>query len=296
MPGPFARRTEHPYLVESLQDLPDHLRKLAEQALKPDDPVDTIFVMPAQSLPKNFGGRGGMHLVPERALLFTAQGVLYVQGDETPKKTGLVLYLNGDQILYARLTLILLYGQVEFLGVEGEAPKHLVVQYNSVGQDLLQPALLRFLRSSWGKQSSSAESGENHTDELMQTLGQVSFKLRNGLRSYALQPGERLLGCVYQPRIMEKVLGIFPRLVAPATFLALTEHDILLIEDGRTNSTSYGYFITFCPRSCVVGISIKINARWQEVLIHLENGSVTADHQVTVENAAAQAWQELWSR
>jgi hypothetical protein len=293
MPGPFARRTEHPYLVESLQDLPDRLRQLAEQALEPKDLVETIFVMPAQSLPRNFGGRGGMHLAPERALLFTAQGLLYVQGEAPPKKADQVVALRGDQILYARLTLILLYGQLEFYAVVGKTPKHLIVQYNTVGQDLLQPALLRFLQLSQGEQLFSAESGENHTDEYLQTLGQVSFKLRNGLRSYAMQPGERLLGCVYQPRMMEKVLGIFPRLVAPAAFLALTEHNILLLEDGRTNSTSYGYFITFCPRSCVKGVEASPDARWHRVLIHLQKAGITADLQVTVEEAAAKEWNQM---
>ncbi|MBN2148396.1 MAG: hypothetical protein JW726_13490 [Anaerolineales bacterium] len=37
MPGPYSRRTDHPYLVESLQDLPEGLQKLAEQALGPAD-------------------------------------------------------------------------------------------------------------------------------------------------------------------------------------------------------------------------------------------------------------------
>ncbi len=74
MPGPYSRRTDHPYLVKSLQDLPDGLRPLAGQTLEAGEPAETIFVMPAQLLPKNFGGRGGMHLAPERALLFTARG------------------------------------------------------------------------------------------------------------------------------------------------------------------------------------------------------------------------------
>ena len=64
MPGPYSRRTDHPYLVKSLQDLPDGLRPLAGQTLEAGEPAETIFVMPAQSLPKNFGGRGGMHGEP----------------------------------------------------------------------------------------------------------------------------------------------------------------------------------------------------------------------------------------
>jgi hypothetical protein len=66
VPDPYSRRTDHPYLVESLQDLPDGLRQLAEQALGPDEPVDTIVVVPPQTMPKSIEGRGGMHRVPEQ--------------------------------------------------------------------------------------------------------------------------------------------------------------------------------------------------------------------------------------
>jgi hypothetical protein len=293
VPGPYSRRTDHPYLVESLQDLPDGLRPLAEQTLEAGKTVETIFVMPAQSLPKNFGGRGGMHLAPDRALLFTAQGVLYVQDGEASGQPGQVVYLRGDQLLYTRMIQILLYGRLEFCGVEGDALKRIVVEYNTVGHDLLKPALQRFLRLAWGKPSVSP--GDDHTEALLEALGEQSFKFRGGLRGYGLLPGERLLGCVFQPRIIQRVLGIFPRLAAPAALLALTENEIMLIEEGRTNPTSYGWFITLCPRNYVTGVEARPGAEWKDVHVHLKKGEITADHQVTLENAAAQAWQSLWS-
>ena len=81
------------------------------------------------------------------------------------------------------------------------------------------------------------------------------------------QPGERLLGFVFQPRIIQRVLGIFPRLAAPAALLALTENEILLIEEGRTNATSYGWFVTFCPRRYVTGVESTPHSEWQNVYV-----------------------------
>jgi len=46
----------------------------------------------------------------------------------------------------------------------------------------------------------------------------------------------------------------------------------------------------------VSGIEITPNAEWQDVNIHLKRGDVTANHQVTVENAAALTWQSLWMK
>ncbi len=289
------RRTDHPYLVAHLHDLPGSLAQLAGQALEADEPLETLFVMPPQALPKNFGGRGGMHLAPERALLFTARGVLFVQDAGASGQPAQAVALHGDQLLYAHLTQILLYGRLELCAVEHDALKRIVVEYNTVGHFLLQPALQRLLRLAWDEPPGMPGLDSDSTESVLEALGERSFKFKGGLRYHGLLPGERLLGCVFQPRILRRVLGIFPRLAEPAALLALTEHQILLIEEGRTNATSYGWFITFCPRRCVTGIETAPHAAWQEVQVHLQKGSISAERRVIVENAAAQAWRDLWS-
>lgn len=90
-----------------------------------------------------------------------------------------------------------------------DALTHIVVEYNTVGYDLLQPALQRFLRLAWGTSDHSLEPGEDRTDVLVQGLGQQSFKFRSGLQIYSLQTGELVSGFVFQLRIIQRIFGIF---------------------------------------------------------------------------------------
>jgi hypothetical protein len=291
----FSGPRAYPYLTTRLTDLPNNLRNLAEQKLARGEPIHTIFVVPPQTMLKNFEGRGGTHSVPEQALLFTADGVLHVQAAKTLELPGQAAYIRCDQLLYARLILILLYGRLELCGVEDAALKHISVEYNTVAHRLLQTELHRFLRLACGTAIHTHEPGENLTDALVQKLWSQSFKFGNGLKDYALQPDERFLGYVFQSRIVQKTWWIFQRLLVPATLLAITDNELILMEEGRTSATSYGFFITFCPRAYVKGVETRPDGEWQDVYVHLEKGGGTTDHQVTIEKNKAQAWLSLWS-
>jgi hypothetical protein len=297
MPTPNlpARRTQHPYRVERPADLSAELRQLAEQSLLPDDPIHTIFVIPAQLLPVRFGGQGGeMHTVPEQALLFTAHGVLHVQGENPPEQPSQTTYLQGDRLLYAHLSMILTYEKLELCGIANSALARIVIEYCAVGHALLQPALLRLLRLAWGNFSPD-NPGVYSTGFLLYHLEQESFKFNSGLSVYVLQPGEQLLGYVFQPPIMKRYLGVIRRPVASPVLLALTESELVIIEEGITNTTRYGMFITYCPRICVSGVEIKADAAWQDVCVHLSRGDFSAERWTKLESKAAQAWQDLCS-
>ncbi|MBN2146847.1 MAG: hypothetical protein JW726_05640 [Anaerolineales bacterium] len=270
--------------------MPENLRLLACQALEPDEPLEMIFVVPAQIQPKKLGGRGDMHRVPEQALLFTDDRVVHVQADANPEMAGQMKSLRGDQLFYVRNILILLYGRLELFGVDHDVLTSIIVEYNTVAHDLLKPVLQRFLRLGWGAGMGMQESMGDQTAELLDELGQRSYKFGNGLRIYALQRGERLSGFVFQPRIYKPVLYIFQRLVAPASVLALTEKNLILMHEGNTSATSYGWFITICPRAWVAGTETRPNAKWQDVIVHLRMGSFAEDIEMTLESDTAQAW------
>jgi len=293
MPGPniFARRTEHPYRAKTVADLPGTLRQLAGQSLGPDEPANAIFVVPPQMFLRNWWG--GLRHVPEQALLFTSQGVLHIQRAASPGQIGQTTYLRGDQLVYAHLSLLLLYGRLELVGQLRGALVRIIVEYNTVAHDLLQPALHQFLRLAWGQ--AQARENEDRTDALLRDLEEQSLKFRNGLRHYALQSDERLLGFVFQPRITQRYWRLFHRLIAPAALLALTDHELIAIEEDRTTSAAYGWLFTFCPRVCVVGIEARPCEAWQDLHVHLARGGVAAERRVTVGNEAALAWQALWT-
>jgi hypothetical protein len=290
----FTQRTGHPYQVDLLVEMPDGLRQSAEAALPADDPVRMIFIHPPQTVPKKFGSVGGMRPLPEQALLFTEQGVLYVLGSRTPGGAAQSTYLRGADLLYVQLIQVLLYGKLEFCGGSTETPTQIVLEYNSVRHDLIQPWLYRLLSLATGL-AHPTETAASLDDALVDELGVQSFKFRNGYKELAQQPGDRLLGFAFQPRIMKHFGGFWHWIELPASLIALTESELILIEEGRTNATSYGWFITFCPRVCVAGVETVPSGERQDVCVHLRRGALTADRHVTVENEAAQAWQAVWS-
>jgi hypothetical protein len=288
----FSRRTEHPYCAKTLADLPAELRQLAEQSLMPDDPAHTIFVIPPQLLPKQFGSVGGMHKVPEQALLFTAQGLIHIRRGNPPERPGKAIYLRGDNLLYAHLSMILLYEKLELCGITNSGLTRIVVEYSVVSHHLVQPALQQLLRLAWGLPNSDKPRIDT-TNLLLYELEQTYYKFSSGLRYYALQPDEQLLGYVFQPRIMKKYLHVFRRQVAPPKLLALTQSGLIMIEEGMSSATRYGWFITYCPRNCVERVEIKPNSAWQDVIVHLSRGDVAAERWTKLGNEAALAWQDI---
>jgi len=292
MPGPntFSRRREHPYQAKNLTDLPVELRQLAERSLGLDGQVDLIFVVPPQVFPGS--SWGGPRYVPEQALLFTPLGVLHVQSTAAPRQAGQATYLHGAELVYARLSLLLLYGRLELAGLVNGVLSRVIVEYNTVGHDLLQPGLLRFLRLAWGP--AQAQENDNDTETLLCRLGGRSFKFMNGLRYYALQPDEHLLGYVFQPRIVRRYWRVFHRQIAPMTLLALTENTLIVIEEEQIGRAPLGWHFTFCPRICVSGIEAKPNKEWQDLYVHLVRGPVGADRRMTLDNETTLAWRALW--
>jgi hypothetical protein len=290
----FSKHREYPYQVSGLANLPVGLRQLAELALPPAEPANPIFVIPGQLSAKKFGGFGGMHWVPEQALLFTPHGVFHVQAGKSTNEMGHAKYLPGNSLLYARVSLVLLYGRMELCGVVNDNLTSIVVVYNSVSHELMEPALKNFLRLAWDQ--TRDEGSSYYHNLLLGKLREQSYKFRSGLENHSLQPDERLLGFVFQPRIYKQYFRIFHRLIVPAGLVALTRKQLIIIEEGVSSATSYGYFFTFCPRANVVNIETKTNGRLQNVYIHLRKDNVTTEHQLTTENANALACQALWAK
>ena len=296
MPGPHSRRSAHPYLVAGLAELPDDLQPLAgQQALESGGPPEAIFVVPQQLLPQRLDNKEILLRLPAQAPLFKEDELVYLRAADDSGQPGQVISLRAERLFYARLTLILLYGRLEFYGLEDGALNCIRVEYNTVAHDLIQPALQRFLRRAWDAPAKPGLPDSDRTQTLMQELRRQSFKFGNGLAHYGLLPGEHLQGFVFQPRIKQKIFGPFHRQVAPAALLALTEHECIVIEEGRTNPTSYGWSILFCPRQYLSGVESLPNAEWLNMSFHLAMESHLADHQVMLEQEAAQDWLTLWS-
>ncbi len=281
--------SERPYRLRSLAELPDDFRAPVERCLPSGELAQLILLIPrhTQTLVKR------QRYVPQQALLFTAQGVLHIQGRPSPDEPPAATYLRGMDLLYARHSLILLYGCLDLEAVVDGNVTRIFAEYNTVGLPLLQPALQRFLRLAYGSPR-AGEPPDDQTSALLQKLEAQSLKFWNGLRLDALEPSERLQGYVLQRRIIRRLAYVFRYPVAPAALIALTDCAVILIEEVLARGGAYGSHITWCPRKYIEGMETQPKKEWREVSVGLAKNAVTVERRVTLEEANAQAWEVLW--
>jgi hypothetical protein len=289
----FAYRTRHPYRADCVQNLPDGLRRSAEGARRPDDPIRDICVIPSQLVPRKLRGFGGVRHIPEQALVFTTQGILHIIDANSPEHLPEVTYMSGNDLIYARLSIALLYGRLELCSVSGEASKGIIVEYNTVRHDLIQPGLIDLLQLAC-KPVLLNEPSDRRTSLLLDKLEEKSLKFRNGLENYALQPQEQMSGYVYQPRLTRSYAQIFTHLIAPAGVIALTDRKLIMVEEGRGSATSYGWYFTFCPRTNITGIEVRPHGALVDLDVNLSKDMVSSHHLMTLGAEIAREWQALW--
>jgi hypothetical protein len=273
-------------------ELPPSLQQSVQQALEPTERLLRIFVVPAQSFFKSWFGR---RYVPPQALLFTPQGVLHVQEAATSDQPGRTIYLRAADLLYVQLRLLLLYGCLELVGKVNGTLTRVVVEFNTVGTWLLLPGLRRLLHSACG-QIETEVSAKILSEVTLPEFQKLPLKFRNGLRIYGLQPDECLLGVIFQPGVWERRGRFFHHQVLANTLLALTDREVVIVEESRTGEKSpYGWILTFCPLTCVEKIEMTPGETCQELQLHLSRNGATVDRQVTLETEAVLAWQDLWT-
>lgn len=287
---PISRGIEtHPYSANGLAELPAGLQSAAQEALGPDTQPERIFIVPNQTFFQNWFSR---RYVPQQALLFTAQGVLHVQEAVSPDQPAQTTYLEAADLLYVQLRLLLLYGRLELAGKSKGDLARIVVEFNTVGTPRLLPALRRLVALAWEAGAEIPVSREGTLPE----FEDLPLKFKNGLRLYGLQPGERLLGLVFQPSLWERHGSLFRRQISANTLLALTNRDVVIVEEERTGRKNpYGWILTFCPLACVKGFDASSGELWQELQLHLSRAGVAVDRPVTLERETVQAWQNLWA-
>lgn len=283
----------HPYTVQSPGDLPPGLRQPAEQGLEPGEPIHYIFVVPAQLFSQSwFGAR----YAPEQALLFTSRGVLHVQDAVTPGQPASTTYLQAPDLLYARLSLRLLYGQLELVGQVNDTLIRIVVEFNTAREELLQPGLHHLLQLALN-QTTALPADLDQSEIALHQLAWLPPKFSNGLYHHGLHRGEHLLGFIFQPDIWNRRWRFFAHQVAANTLLALTDRQVIILEeDKKGKQANYGWFSTFCPLAGVAGMELKPGEAGPELQLCLGRGDVMVKRHITLEEKQAQTWQDLWGQ
>lgn len=278
-----TRENPFPYVVNALTDLPEEFQRAVQSCLGEQESINSILMLP----PQPFMKRGG---VPRQALLSTTHGILHVQ-DGKPLVAN---YLPAETLLYVHHKLILLYGCLELAGeVNGELVR-IIAEYNTVGQYLLDAALRQFLQLKYDSVDPDATIQEQNNN-ILDELGKESFKFMNGLRLYALQPGERLLGYAFQSRIKERFLRYFSRPVAPASMFALTDQAVVFVEEDKARGASYGWVITICPRKIVLAVESRSIQDWSKLSVLLLRNNVSIERNLILDHETVLACKSLWS-
>lgn len=288
-----TRELQFPYRLDSLAGLPENFRRAAETNLPSGEiPTEILLIPPGTfyDAPKKGGGAWS---APRQAAIFTSNGILHIL-DST---TGVcpVTYLPAADLLYAHHSLILLYGRLELTGVVNGELTQTVIEYNTVGQYLIQPPLNRFLALACGENPDVAENTAQN-EPLLEQLQAQSYKFASGLRLYGLLPGERLLGLVFQPRITRPFLKIFRLATAPNCLLALTGRTVILIDEDKIRGAAYGWLVTICPRQRVRGMVVHPAKWWQEIRLELEHRGVESTRSARLEAEHTEQWQNLWEQ
>lgn len=292
--GASPRRPEHPYLVSELTDLPAGLRRLVEPQVEHDAVIERIFVVPAQVFSKEFEGRAGVRRVPQQAMVFTGDGIVYARWADHPMPTGWAAALKGKDLLFAQLSVILLYGRLELCAAVGGELRQIVLEYNSVSQPQLQPALWRLLRMAW-EMPVQTKDGVDRTEGYLEEIQELSLKYGNGMHLFGLQPDERLLGFAYQPPIYQRSLKFLRRKIAPPALLAITSHQVITMEEGLTKVASYGWIVSFYAHNRIRSIEIAPIEQRREIVFHLAKDAAEIDRRVVAESDAAEEWRRQWA-
>lgn len=297
------RRPVSPSLVASIDDLPLTLLELVLGGLPSGVRPQSIVVAPA-----DYYSRGllGWSFLPERVLVFAAEGVLYAQaaspgGRSTDARPPVVRWICAADLLYVRSSLLLLYGALELVWSEAGAAERVLVEYNTSGWGFLKPGVLQLVDAAAREAMPAAprdpaEVGAARAANDLH-LKRLPFKFGNGLRYYVLQGGERLLAAVFQPALWTTTHRFFHRALAPNSLIAATNRTVVLIEEQRVvarNETDYSWVFTYIPLPCIESITLEPRDECTCLLFGLRRGGATAERRFLMDREHAAEWQAHW--
>lgn len=229
----------------------------------------------------------------QQALIFARDGILNLAEPFRKGQPGKTEWIAAVDILKIRLTLVLLYGKLEIWGAHAGQALKTELEYNAVAHHLLAPALRWLIRKTW--QQNAAMNNPPAREMTLDGFESVSYSFYNGLRLEALQPEERLLGLIYQPEIQEPRLRFFHRKVAPRTALAITDQQLILLQEDLAYRAHHEWIFTFCPRYRVSRLAQTLGEARQKVTFHLHPESARQSVEVVLEPEKAQHLVSLWA-
>jgi hypothetical protein len=274
----------YPWVVTNVSDLPTELQSRTVVSLAAREAIQTIIVFPPQI-------HRGWHYVPKQALLFTLLDVTHVQASIWPDQEPQVTHVRGSDLMYMKVTLLLLYGHLEVVAQGHASPTRLSMEFNTVAWYRLSLPLRRLLLAT--RATPGAPGSETtHAPAVQHAFERLPLKFSNGVKIYGLLPGEELKELVFQPGTWKRWLLLFRRPVSANTLLSLTSNYVTVIQEEL--DVELGWIISYIPRSSIEGMQSQPRGPWSELTVQLRRGDQLAGYKLLLEDEAAQAWRRRW--
>jgi hypothetical protein len=229
--------------IQAREDVPHLFQEQFRNLVKDDEPFPrTALLYPEKSA----SGRTNATLV-----FAHAGGVAVCERGKSATRVRSFSY--GD-IHGVEWGMILLFSWFTISGTINGAPVQATVEFNTVDERHFLPILetirRRINRLEPGGDGSQLQRESAKFDDLALTnYKYMSF----GKKS--LLAGETVRRFVYQPRILSRILKIFPYLLTPAHMAILTDKEMILIRDER--NINYGGVWNFLPLGKISGMSTE---------------------------------------
>jgi hypothetical protein len=168
----------------------------------------------------------GWRVTPVRWLAFGACQLTVIEAQ--PGGTYSRTIIPYPAILSVRLVSVLLYAYVEFAWLDGANVQRMTIEFNFVGERLVQIGLTHL------RTALSVSLRHGAPAATPPALRDLPLKFRNYLRT-SLLPTEHLLDVVYQPAVRQPESRL-RRYLSPNRAIGLTDQSLILVEEDHPHS------------------------------------------------------------
>ena len=274
----------HASVLKDVSELHTELQSSAVTALAERETIQTIIAFPPQI-------QRGWHYVPKQALLFTATGVIHLFASIWPDQEPQVTCLKACDLIYMKVTLLLLYGFLEIVTQGQDSPIRLAMEFNTVVWYRLSPPLQRFLQATQTTSIVPADK-DAYSFPTKRTFEELPLKFSNGVKIYGLLPGEELEELVFQPATWKRWLYFSRRLILANILLLLTTNYLVVIQEEL--DVKHGWILSYIPRNNIAGMQNRLCGLWNELSVQLKRGDQSVVYKLMLESEAVEVWRRQW--
>jgi len=274
----------YPSIVQSVQNLPVELYSPCVARLASGESIQTIIAFPPQI-------QRGHHYIPKQALLFTSTDMVHLLASIWPSQEPQVTIVRGCGLLYMRIMLLLLYGNLEIVALGSASPSHLGMEFNTMAWTPLSEPLIQILQAARAMPSAPGRETQC-SPTARKAIEKLPLKFSNGVKIFGLLPGEQLEDLVFQPAAWKPCLFLLRRQISANTLLLLTTNYVTVIQEEL--EVGQGWILSYIPREGIAGMQSLPCGQLNELTVQLNRLGQSADFKILLKGGSAEAWRSLW--